>query len=382
MELALSCCACHASALEFTNEAVEKSTKAPLAKGNSKIIRMSPLTDLERDIARKVVNRFVKHKLPTSKRSLIREFREPDVIERLVSRNLFRSSGNNQEDLLPGALTFYYSGDLDVLKLVKNGLEIVTEALQGLFDAEMEQEEFNPADVAKRILKTRGFPPVPEELWLGLYLVPEFNFLSSYGSNPAQTEVVAFRISTKIVTVKSFDEVWDREMRIRVGYFEGRETTLTMDTRKPMVNIASRKVFVVHGHDEAVKEAVARFLTKLDLEPVILHEQPNMGRTIIEKFEAHANVGFAVVLLTPDDACGATRSEQRKRARQNVVLELGYFMGKLGRLRVCALYVGGVELPSDVNGVLYVPYDEGGGWRLKLAGEIRAAGIDVDLNRI
>ncbi|MGA2005425.1 MAG: nucleotide-binding protein [Terriglobales bacterium] len=145
----------------------------------------------------------------------------------------------------------------------------------------------------------------------------------------------------------------------------------------------SRDVFLVHGHDETVKETVARFLEKLDLNPVILHERPNQGKTVIEKFEAHSDVGFAVVLLTPDDV-GALASSPEKlnsRARQNVILELGYFIGKLSRARVCALYREGVEIPSDIHGVLYVPYDEGGGWRLKLANEIRAAGISVDMNR-
>ncbi len=143
----------------------------------------------------------------------------------------------------------------------------------------------------------------------------------------------------------------------------------------------SRKVFVVHGHDDAVTESVARFLGKLDLRPVILHEQPNMGRTVIEKFEAHADVGFAVVLLTPDDVGGAASTGKLSpRARQNVILELGYFIGRLGRSRVCALYVDGVEIPSDIHGVLYLPYDAANGWRLKLTNEIRAAGITVDLN--
>jgi len=149
-----------------------------------------------------------------------------------------------------------------------------------------------------------------------------------------------------------------------------------------IVKSDSRNVFVVHGHDDSVTESVARFLGKLDLHPIILHEQPNMGRTVIEKFEAHAEVGFAVVLLTPDDVGGlASAGELNPRARQNVILELGYFIGKLGRARVCALYIEGVEIPSDIHGVLYVPYDAANGWRLRLANEIRAAGIAVDMNR-
>ncbi|HET6332086.1 MAG TPA: nucleotide-binding protein, partial [Polyangiales bacterium] len=102
----------------------------------------------------------------------------------------------------------------------------------------------------------------------------------------------------------------------------------------------TRRVFVVHGRDESAKEAVARFLAKLDLEPIILHEQPNQGRTVIEKFEGSADVDFAVVLLTPDDTgeLADGSGEPKPRARQNVIFELGYFVGRLGRSRVCALH--------------------------------------------
>ena len=132
---------------------------------------------------------------------------------------------------------------------------------------------------------------------------------------------------------------------------------------------SSKRVFVVHGHDNATKESVARFLTQLKLEPIILHEQASGGKTIIEKFETHANVSFAVVLLTPDDlGASATKPENKlPRARQNVVFELGFFVGRLGRSNVCALHKGNVEIPSDYQGVIYIPLDENGGWRLMLA---------------
>lgn len=147
----------------------------------------------------------------------------------------------------------------------------------------------------------------------------------------------------------------------------------------------SKKVFVVHGHDGEPKQAVARFLESLGFEPVILHEQPNGGRTIIEKFEKNADVGFAVVLLTPDDAGGKqglVASMLKPRARQNVVFELGYFIGKLGRSRVCALKLGDVEVPSDFSGVIYVPYDVNGAWKQALGQELQEAGYEVDWNKL
>jgi predicted nucleotide-binding protein len=158
-------------------------------------------------------------------------------------------------------------------------------------------------------------------------------------------------------------------------------------TQRPTTQASSRetrKVFIVHGHDHSSREAVARFVDRLDLEAVILHEQPNAGRTIIEKFEFHSDVGFAVVLLTPDDL-GATRSNSdslKGRARQNVIFELGFFFGRLGRDRVCALYTEGVELPSDIQGLVYILLDANGGWQLQLAKELRQAGMAVDLNRV
>lgn len=147
----------------------------------------------------------------------------------------------------------------------------------------------------------------------------------------------------------------------------------------------TREVFVIHGRDKAAEQKVVRFLEKLDLTPVILHEQPNQGQTIIEKFEQHAQVGFAVALLTPDDV-GALQGEAehgKPRARQNVVFELGYFLGRLGRKRVCALVKGeDLERPSDYAGVVYIPLDDYGGWERKLFKELKEAGFEIDANRI
>lgn len=143
-------------------------------------------------------------------------------------------------------------------------------------------------------------------------------------------------------------------------------------------------VFVVHGHDKASLYAVARFLEKLGLTTIILDEQPNQGRTIIEKFEASASqVGFAVVLLTPDDVGGAVSAPQNSlRARQNVIFELGYFVGKLGRGRACLLRKGEVEIPSDLYGVIYTDMDANDGWKLKLMKELHAAKLEFETDRI
>lgn len=145
------------------------------------------------------------------------------------------------------------------------------------------------------------------------------------------------------------------------GYIKGR-----VNERKTNLETKSNKIFVVHGHDEGMKDAVARTLMELNLVPIILHEQPNQGRTIIEKFTEYAEgVSFAVVLLSPDDK--GYRKDQnpitaKSRARQNVILELGFFIGKLGRNGVFPLFknVPDFEHPSDFGGVLYTPFDNSG----------------------
>lgn len=173
------------------------------------------------------------------------------------------------------------------------------------------------------------------------------------------------------------------------------ELTLCLDTQAPTVSsrtgaqaaAPSNSVFVVHGHDDAMKEAVARTLEKLGLDPVILHEKPNKSRTIIQKFTDYATVSFAVVLLSPDDI-GRKRTQSNKhirpRARQNVVFELGFFLGKLGHERVVSLYRNerNFEIPSDYSGVLFVPYDVAGRWKFDLVRELKLAGYSVDANKL
>jgi predicted nucleotide-binding protein len=188
-------------------------------------------------------------------------------------------------------------------------------------------------------------------------------------------------------------ENWFEKLPLQLGRLEGLIvstginlqsssiiSTLGPTAPTPVAN--GRKVFVVHGHDEAAKDSSARFLERLGLTAIILHEQPNAGRSIIEKFETYSgDVVFAVVLLTPDDI-GSTASQAsnlNKRARQNVIMELGYFIGRLGRTRVCALHKGDVELPSDYQGVLYIEMDSAGAWKAKLAQELVQSKIAIEL---
>ena len=148
-----------------------------------------------------------------------------------------------------------------------------------------------------------------------------------------------------------------------------------------------QRVFIVHGQDDKRKYELESYLQKLVREaPVILHQQPNGGRVLIEKFEdSAASVGYAVVLLTADDVgrpAALELQDDRPRGRQNVVFEMGFFIGLIGRARVAVLYDEGVELPSDINGLVYIPLDSAGAWKGKLASELDHATIAVDWSAV
>ncbi|MDA8089955.1 MAG: nucleotide-binding protein [Nitrospiraceae bacterium] len=161
------------------------------------------------------------------------------------------------------------------------------------------------------------------------------------------------------------------------------QTESIADSPKTSAQTLSRKVFIVHGHDEGAREAVARFLEKIGFQAIILHEQPNQGRTVIEKVEAHGEVGFAIVLLTPDDEGCKVGDKPRLRPRQNTLLELGYFIGRLGRSKVCTLATSKtMELPTDFAGVVWENFDMSGAWKQALGRELKAAGYDIDWNKV
>lgn len=166
-------------------------------------------------------------------------------------------------------------------------------------------------------------------------------------------------------------------------YWEENEPTTSIPITNGKRSESTNKVFLIHGRDEGTRDTVAIFLGQLGLEPVILAEQASQGKTIIEKFESHAQVGFAIALLTPDDTGSLSNDVDtpRPRARQNVIFELGFFIGCLGRERVCALTKGKVQIPSDYSGVVYIPLDDGDGWKLQLVRELKTAGFTVDANR-
>lgn len=179
---------------------------------------------------------------------------------------------------------------------------------------------------------------------------------------------------------RGFEDIKDISNQI----FSECKSLLNNASNTPKVPMDKSKVFIVHGHDGEAKQAVARFVEKIGLEAIILHEQASSGNTIIEKIEANSNVGFAIVLYTPCDE-GRPKGEENQlkpRARQNVIFEHGYLIGKIGRKNVSALVKGDVETPNDISGVVYIKMDEADSWKYAVGKEMKACGYDVDLNKI
>ena len=204
---------------------------------------------------------------------------------------------------------------------------------------------------------------------------------------PALTGYISFDSDFLMLAWEDDPDEYQTNMARSINSLEGicKRLELYAEPSETSESTFGKEVFIVHGHDNEAKATVARFVENLGIEATILHERANRGQTIPEKFEEHAGeAGFAIILLTPDDV-GTSQDEAnnlKPRARQNVVLELGYFWGWLGRERMCVLYKEGVELPSDIHGILYVPMDSSNGWQLQLAREMQHAGLPIDLEKL
>ena len=215
------------------------------------------------------------------------------------------------------------------------------------------------SDQLKKFNKVRFSPMV----YVSYSGAPEPDFQQPFEQGLAEAEV---KLKAMIIEVTKY---WPSDDAV-------------LAARTDVLDTSNRNVFVIHGHDEAAKHELARFLKRLEFDPVILSEQPSKGNTIIEKFDECAAASYAVALLTADDV-GSRRHESaaKPRARQNVIFELGYFIGRLGRDRVCALTKGAPEIPSDYAGVVYILMDSGD-WKIPLCRELKAAGFDIDTNKV
>ncbi|AVQ81664.1 TIR domain-containing protein [Variovorax sp. PMC12] len=206
--------------------------------------------------------------------------------------------------------------------------------------------------------------------------------LSKYENENMPPNVIMYVSPNDILSYKDHAKDITNEVFDRVKAAISKGSTANAPSTKGAKEMDRSKVFIVHGRDDLAKVSTARFIEKLGLSAIILHEQVNAGQTIIEKIEEHTNVGFAIVLYTPCDTGSLAGEPAKPRARQNVVFEHGYLIGKLGRRNVCALVKSGVEIPNDVTGVVYVPLDEHSAWHLAIAKELRNSGYEIDMNKV
>lgn len=202
--------------------------------------------------------------------------------------------------------------------------------------------------------------------------------LSKWENDHMPRNIIMFVTKEMIVHYDKYSKDVTKEI-----FTEANELLKTPSLNKSISPNDFSKVFIVHGQDELAKTEVARFIEKLGIEPIILHEQVSLGKTIIEKIEHYSNVNYGIVLYTPCDL-GAKNGDSKynPRARQNVVFEHGYLIAKLNRENVAALVKDEVELPNDISGIVYIEMDAKKAWALLLAKELKKAGYDIDLNKL
>jgi len=260
------------------------------------------------------------------------------------------------------------------ISLIKRQIENGKTLLSSNF---IQESDFNAWESVTKdyLIKSFGsqFHHINDVVDIGRYGAFQLNQNEQYWEKRRRNNLVE-----KTKMLESLIEVLHTEIELRIPQTPSFPTQQEKDNN-------NRFVFLVHGHSDSIIHEIARFLNSLDLKVIILREQANKGRTIIEKFEDYSNVIFSIVLLTGDDRGGEKDlnfDNLKLRARQNVILELGYFLGKLGRKKVCSLFEEGIDIPSDYSGVLFIPIDNKGSWKLELAREIKASGINIDLNKV
>lgn len=361
------------------------------------------LSEAGRQITGMVVRRFMDRDEATSETDLMKDLKPfrpviSESLRRLANLGVLSVVNNTytQETYAPRAIAFHHCGG-DVETFAKRSTELILQVVHNIVERQFDNGRFDETKQYTRddaLAEARTIDPTVTEqmVRVGMALAYEFNAFQGLQPNAQQIGVLTFRPSRQIFQIGP--SPWDEYIRRLTAPAERiwaeNHTKQSEHDYAPFSAMGleayiaqpeNQRIFLVHGHAEEPKKNVSAFLRAIGLEVIILHEQPNKGQTIIEKLEHHSNVAFAVVLLTPDDDVASAQNRNR-RARQNVTLELGYFLAKLGRQRVCCVYVDGVELPSDYHGVLYVLYDGNGKWRAALAKELIAAGIEIDTEKL
>lgn len=254
-----------------------------------------------------------------------------------------------------------------------------------------EGEEFTFENFARK--SERGYPESLSPTWFSWCARSKLIVEHTFGMNSAIGEILQDGLD--IAVLGNGQDKFNRAVSHMIGSLRAAKDAIDQSfspapslARASSPDQADGKVFIVHGHDNELKTELEVFLRGIGLEPVVLHRQPDEGRTILEKFEHHSNVGYAFVLLTPDEIAFLvsqldlpdTERKLEHRARPNVIFEFGYFVGRLGRSRVCCIYRGEVTLPSDINGLVYKQVGESiDSIGFSLVKELRVAGYAISI---
>lgn len=279
-------------------------------------------------------------------------------------------------------------------------------------------------DLSERDVRNKITEPFNDgvSLWIGNELL-EGNFIDHVAVFKTERRFtdLLYGIRSKYDLNAASDDIWVYLMEGKIGDDVSNlfvKSRLEKESKSKTVQKLSKNVFIVHGRDHEPMKELKTMLLDFGLNPIVLHEQPSGSRTIVEKLEKFSDVGYAFVLLTPDDlGCseekwaesksaildylptipeflkddpdlrkedvasdvdGLYKMEMNSRARQNVILEFGYFIGLLSRDRVCCLHKGDVELPSDMHGIVYIAFKESvNEARDMIKEELREAGYEV-----
>lgn len=297
-------------------------------------------------------------------------FEEGDIIQRVLSNGVVENYEIVQVNQSQNVI------NIDIKKIIKNDVKTPREELCGLIGLGKKAIEIDYQKPTNGLIAPDIVSGSTYEKWMNDTFIYAERFLKNH---PLYENIIKICNKRNKMLVQcntlmgSLESVYADEMFWNEE--SGREDKVIMN---------SNQVFIVHGHDDAAKQEMARTLEKAGFDAIILHEQASAGMTIIEKIESYTNVAYAVVLYTECDLGrdkNADQADEKYRARQNVVFEHGYLIGKLGRNRVSAIVKGNVETPGDISGIVYTEMDAKGAWKYELAQNMQAVGIDVDLNK-
>lgn len=297
-------------------------------------------------------------------------FEEGDIIRRILRGGIIENYEIVQINQSKNII------NIDIKKIVKNELKTPREELIRLIEIGEKAIEIDRQKTTKGLIAPDIVSGSTYEKWMNDTLIYSERFLKGHPLYENITKICNTRnkmLSQCNALLASLESVYADEM------FWNEESR---SEEKVVMNF--NQVFIVHGHDNEAKQEMARTLEKAGFDAIILHEQASVGMTIIEKIETYTNVAYAVVLYTECDLGrdkNADQVDERYRARQNVLFEHGYLVGRLGRNRVSAIVKGNVETPGDISGIVYIEMDAKGAWKYELAQNMKAVGIDVDLNR-